>query len=258
MVDVLGVTFKNNKIIYCSTANFDIKSNITVIVKTERGLLFGKVVGEPKEIRTEDFSKNNYQILRVATRRDYLQHQKNIEDSKKAFEKCQGIIRKLGLEMALIDAEYNFDREQLLFLFVARKRVDFRELVKILASIYKTRIELRQIGIRDKAKEIGGIGKCGRELCCALYLDNLENITINMAKNQNLSLNPDNINGLCGRLLCCLKYEDEDYQSSRAQLPNIGEEKETSLGVGEVVSVNALLGTYEVKVKNKGIIEVKI
>ena len=193
---------------------FNLKRNLTVVVESDRGLMFGTVISIFDNI--EEFDLDSlYCVVRISTKRDYLNHLSNKKDSVKAIGKCKDLIKKYDLKMNIIDASYNFDRSQLLFRFVADERVDFRELAKDLGSIFKTRIELRQIGIRDKAKEIGGIGPCGRKLCCSSFLTSFDSISINMAKNQNLLLNPSKINGVCGRLLCCLKYENDNYKDMK-------------------------------------------
>ena len=193
---------------------YNLKKNLTVIVETDRGLMFGTVLCIYDDI--SDFDLDSlYKVVRISTKKDYLNFLSNKKDSIKAIDKCNELIKKYDLNMNIIDASYNFDRSQLLFRFVADERVDFRDLAKDLGSIFKTRIELRQIGIRDKAKEIGGFGPCGRMLCCSSFLKSFDSISINMAKNQNLLLNPSKINGVCGRLLCCLKYENDNYNDSK-------------------------------------------
>ena len=201
--------FTNNdfgKTLYFDCNNFNLKKNLTVIVNTERGLEFGTVLD------FLDVEDGNYEkVIRIATKKDYLQHLKNINEAKLALDKCRELAEKNNLKMVIIDATYNFDKSQLLFRFLADERIDFRNLARELGSRLKTRIELRQIGIRDKAKEIGGIGPCGRNLCCSTFLTSFDAVSISMAKNQGLALNPTKINGVCGRLLCCLNYENELY-----------------------------------------------
>lgn len=199
--------------------NIDVKKSDYVIVETERGTQFGKVVellGESKD------NENHTNILKIANDKDIEQNEKNKKDSKEALIKAQEIANEYELDMKFIDCCFTFDRKQLVFQFLADNRIDFRELAKSLASIYKTRIELRQVGVRDKAKEISGIGPCGRKLCCSCFLNDLDSVGIAQVKNQNLSLNPNKINGLCGRLLCCLKYEDELYSENRKEMPEVG------------------------------------
>jgi len=257
MIKIVGVTFKDNgKVYYFSPKNFKLEKNAKVVVETEKGKQLGTVV---TDIREEDNKKILFplkDILRVATKDDLKTHEKNLKDAEKAFQKCRELIEKQKLNMYLIDAEYTFDRSQLFFHFLADARVDFRELAKSLAAIYRTRIELRQIGVRDKAKMVGGIGICGRELCCKRFLDSFDTVSINMAKNQNLSLNPNKINGACGRLLCCLNYEDETYTDCRKCLPEIGDKVKTEEGTGIVVSLDILNKSYVVDIKDVGRVKV--
>ena len=253
---VAGVTFsKYGRKYYFDTNGLSLKLGLTVIVETERGLQFGYVV-ELKEINKKTLPDNIKKVLRISSKKDYNQHLNNIKDSKTAFKKCKELIEKDGLDMKLIDANYNFERTQLFFSYISNDRVDFRELAKQLAAIYKVRIELRQIGPRDKAKEIGGLGPCGRPLCCAKYLYNFSNITINMAKNQNISLNPTKINGACNRLLCCLEYEDDLYSEEKKKYPSIGQIIDKDNKKGKVVSVDIFRKSYKIETKDKEIIEI--
>ena len=197
-------------------------------------------------------------IVRKCSKKDLDNDEKNKKDSKAALKKCKELVEKNNLNMMILDASFTFDRSQLLITFLADNRVDFRKLAKDLANIYKTRIELRQVGVRDKAKEIGGYGCCGRELCCSKFLNDFDSVSINMAKNQNIALNPTKINGICGRLLCCLKYEDECYKECNKTMPKIGKKVETKDGVGKVISVDSLKQKYKVEVKDHGIIEVDV
>ena len=257
MIDVVGISFKNGgKVYYFSPGKYKLKQGITVIVETEQGTQFGKVVEENKKISSNIIKSELKTVLRIATKNDYNKHLKNIEDAKEALNKCREVADKYKLNMQIIEATYTFDRNQLIFRFISDNRIDFRNLVKDLASLYKTRIELRQVGVRDRAKEIGGCGICGQKLCCSRFLNDLDSVSINMAKNQNISLNPTKINGCCGRLLCCLKYEDETYTNCKFNLPNIGSTVNTKEGKGKVVSVNILKQTYKVEIPEKGIIEV--
>jgi len=211
-MNVVAVKFDNKKDVnYFINEKLNLKKNLTVIVDSDRGYLFGTVVDIFDDMDGFDLD-SLYDVVRISSKRDYLRHLDNKKDEKIAIEKCNELIEEYGLTMTIIDASYNFDRSQLLYRFVADERVDFRNLAKDLGSIFKTRIELRQIGIRDKAKEVGGFGPCGRMLCCSSFLTSFDSISINMAKNQNLLLNPSKINGVCGRLLCCLKYENDDYK----------------------------------------------
>lgn len=255
---IVGVTFKEKgQVHYFLVDQFSLKRNITIIVETEQGIQFGKISKEPFEMN-ENSLKLSGKILRVASKEDYKQHQKNIVDAKKALYLSRELVKKNNLKMQIIDAFFTFDRDKLLFRFLSDNRIDFRTLVKDLAGIYKTRIELRQIGARDKAREIGGCGMCGNTLCCSKFLKDLDSVSINMAKNQNLSLNPTKINGVCGRLLCCLRYEDECYKECSKCLPSIGQVVQTESGSGKVVQVNTLKKSYKVDIKNVGIIEVNV
>lgn len=258
MHEVVGVTFKENgRMFYFLTGNKNLKKNLTVIVETERGLSFGKIVTNIFTITDEQIKAPLKEVIRIATKSDYYQHKKNIQDAKKALLKARELANKHQLDMHLIDATYTFERDQLVFKFVADNRVDFRTLAKELANIYKTRIELRQVGVRDKAKELGGIGQCGRCLCCSKFLQDFESVSINMAKNQNIALNPCKINGICGRLMCCLKYEDECYLKCRKGLPKLGSKVLTENGEGKVVELDILNGTYSVDVPNYGIVKME-
>ena len=256
MINVIGINFKENgKIYYFLPGKIYLKKNITVIVQTEYGLQFGRVVTDLVKVDAKKFN-NIKPIVRIASKNDYQEYLKNIKDAKKALINCKEIVKKNNINMNIIDAEFTFDRSQLIFRFVSDTRVDFRDLAKKLASIYKTRIELRQVGVRDKAKEVGGIGVCGCKLCCARFLKDLEAVSINMAKNQNIALNPSKINGVCGRLLCCLKYEDDCYKDCRKCLPKVGDLVDTENGKGIVVSLDILKQSYKVEVKDVGIIEI--
>ena len=222
-VNVVGITFKKyGKKYYFDCHNLNLRKNLTVIVETERGLQFGTVITDIIKMEKKNIHYPLKSVIRVSTKKDYTNHLNNIKDAKNAYKKCNELIKKYNLDMKLVDVNYTFERTQLFFTFIANDRVDFRDLAKDLAKIYKTRIELRQIGPRDKAKEVGGLGPCGRPLCCSSYLYTFDNITINMAKNQNIALNPSKINGACGRLLCCLKYEDEIYSLEKERFPKIG------------------------------------
>lgn len=242
MVKVIGVRFRTaGKIYFFDPGKLEIKRNDHVIVETARGIEYGTVVGEPKEIEDEKVIQPLKPVLRVATQRDDEQEAANKEKEREAFKICLEKIRKHGLEMKLIDAEYTFDNNKVLFYFTADGRIDFRELVKDLAAVFKTRIELRQIGVRDETKILGGIGICGRELCCHKHLSEFVPVSIKMAKEQNLSLNPTKISGVCGRLMCCLKHEEETYEELNRRLPGVGDYVTTEDGLrGEVASVNVL------------------
>jgi len=211
-----------------------------VIVEVERGHEYAQVIGEPEMILEADFDKPLKKILRIATKDDIHRINENKKRIKNAFQTCTKKIQERKLDMKLIDAEYSFDRTKLIFYFTSEGRVDFRELVKDLAHIFKVRIELRQIGVRDEARILGGIGHCGRPLCCASFLKGFEPVSIRMAKEQNLPLNPSKISGCCGRLMCCLGYEYENYKKYLKGLPKEGERIKTKEGKGKVISVNAL------------------
>ncbi|MBR3198727.1 MAG: stage 0 sporulation protein [Bacilli bacterium] len=256
MKEVIGVTFDESKIYYFDPAGHKIKEGATVIVETEQGMQFGTVKIPLTEMPETKIKGKLKQVLRIATKRDYNQYQKNKKEAITARNKCQKIADKQELNMKIIDASYTFDRDKLIFRFLADNRVDFRDLAKELAKIYKVRIELRQIGVRDKAKEVGGYGPCGRKLCCASYLKDLDTVSINMAKNQNIALNPTKINGACGRLMCCLKYEDDCYTECRKKMKKIGDKIKTEKGEGIIQGLDILKQKYKVEVPDYGIIEV--
>ena len=242
MVKVVGVRFRSaGKIYYFDPAGSDMKVGTHVIVETARGVEYGTVMIAPKEVEDDKVVQPLKSVIRVATKEDEKQERRNKEKEKDAFKICLEKIAKHELEMKLVEAEYTFDNNKLLFYFTADGRIDFRELVKDLASVFRTRIELRQIGVRDETKILGGIGICGRELCCKSYLSEFAPVSIKMAKEQNLSLNPTKISGVCGRLMCCLKNEEETYEYLNSRLPNIGDTVTTADGLkGEVQSVNVL------------------
>lgn len=242
MIRVIGVRFRTaGKIYFFDPGKLDIKKNDHVIVETARGIEYGTVVGDPREEEEEKVVQPLKAVLRVATPKDDEQEASNKQREKEAFKICLEKIRKHNLQMKLIDAEYTFDNNKVLFYFTADGRIDFRELVKDLASVFKTRIELRQIGVRDETKILGGIGICGRPLCCHTHLSEFAPVSIKMAKEQNLSLNPTKISGVCGRLMCCLKNEEETYEELNRRLPNVGDYVTTEDGLkGEVHSVNVL------------------
>ena len=242
MVKVIGVRFRQaGKIYNFDPLDFKIEVGNHVIVETARGIEYGKVVQGVQEKNEEDVIMPLKPVIRVATEEDDKIAKQNKDKEKKAFFICKEKIKKHGLEMKLIDTEYTFDNNIVLFYFTADGRIDFRELVKDLASVFKTRIELRQVGVRDETKMLGGIGICGRSLCCSTYLSEFIPVSIKMAKEQNLSLNPTKISGICGRLMCCLKNEQEAYEYLNSNLPNVGETVKTFDGLkGEVKSVNVL------------------
>ena len=254
---VVGVSFGDgNKVNFFDVNDCALDLGIDVIVDTDKGLQFGTVVSF---VNSDDISdKIDYKkVVRVSTKNDYKQHLNNLKDAKKAILKCNELISLYKLNMHIVDAVYTFAREQLIFRFVADERVDFRQLARDLGTIFKTRIELRQIGIRDKAREIGGIGPCGRALCCSKFLNEFDSVFISMAKNQMLSLNPTKINGVCGRLLCCLKYEDDNYKECRKCLPKLGSIVNTEKGQGKVINLDVLKKSYEVDIPGIGIVEVQ-
>ena len=242
MIKVIGVRFrKAGKVYYFDPAQMEIKMGDHVIVETARGIEFGEVVLGVREVDEKKVIQPLKSVIRMATSADEETERRNKEKEKEAFKVCVEKIKKHNLSMKLIDTEYTFDNNKVLFYFTADGRIDFRELVKDLASVFKTRIELRQIGVRDETKIVGGIGICGRPLCCASYLSEFIPVSIKMAKEQNLSLNPTKISGVCGRLMCCLKYEEDTYEELNGRLPNIGDYVTTDDGLkGEVHSVSIL------------------
>jgi len=257
MIKVVGISFQDNKqIYYFNPKNFDLKRNITVIVETERGLQFGKVELPPFEIDEKTLHSDLKDVVRISTKKDYMEHKKNLKDSEAALVKCKKLVEEMDLDMQIMDASFTFDRSQLVFRFLSDSRVDFRKLARELANSYKTRIELRQVGVRDKAKEIGGCGLCGRQLCCSRFGADFTSVSINMAKNQNISLNPTKINGVCGRLLCCLKYENDMYKEYRKELPKVGEIVEIEQGKGKVESIDIINQKYIVNIPDVGQVEV--
>ncbi|WP_040209926.1 PSP1 domain-containing protein [Clostridium polynesiense] len=251
MITVVGVRFKKaGKIYYFAPADLNVHQGDYVIVETARGIEFGECVIGPKEITEKEIVSPLKNVLRVAGEEDTEKHQENQRKEKEAFEICLNKISEHGLTMKLIDVEYTFDNNKVIFYFTAEGRVDFRELVKDLATIFKTRIELRQIGVRDEAKMIGGLGPCGRPLCCSSFLGDFASVSIKMAKEQNLSLNPTKISGICGRLMCCLNYEQSTYEDIRKRLPKVGSVVRTPEGEGEVIANNTVKETVKVKIKN--------
>lgn len=242
MIKVIGVRFRNaGKIYYFAPGKLEIKAGDHVIVETARGIEYGYVVLGNREVEEGKVVQPLKSVIRLATAEDHAKEAVNRRKEKDAFKICQEKIRKHNLEMKLIDVEYTFDNNKILFYFTADGRIDFRELVKDLAAVFKTRIELRQVGVRDETKIVGGIGICGRALCCHSYLSEFIPVSIKMAKEQNLSLNPTKISGVCGRLMCCLKNEEETYEYLNSKLPGIGDYVTTDDGLkGEVHSVSVL------------------
>ena len=248
MEKVVGVKFKKaGKIYYFSPGDYDIKTGDNVIVETARGLEFGTVTMGCKEVSESEIVSPLKSIIRVSNENDKKKHEDNISKKEEALRKCQEKIDKHELEMKLIDVEYTFDNSKVIFYFTADGRVDFRELVKDLASVFHTRIELRQIGVRDEAKMIGGIGHCGKPLCCHQWMSEFEPVSIKMAKTQNMSLNPTKISGICGRLMCCLKYENDIYNELKRGMPDNGETIKTPDGLAVVYDTNILASTVRVR-----------
>lgn len=256
MYDVVVVSFVNGKNVdYLLYGDLILKRGDLVIAETDNGLQLAVVKKEGYKEKKENLALPLKKVLRLATSEDLNQDLINRQNADKALLDARKFSKELSLEMNFIEAFYNFDKSQLLFYFLADSRIDFRELAKKLAQKYKTRIELRQIGVRDKAKKIGGLGPCGLFLCCNSFLTDLSSVSINMAKNQYLALNPAKINGVCGRLLCCLGYENELYSELKKNLPKIGTIIETDYGLGKVISVDVFKKTYSVDLKDKGIME---
>lgn len=248
MVKVAGVKFKNaGKVYYFDPDEHQVEPGDFVIVETARGLEFGTVSMEITEVSDDEVVQPLKKIIRIADENDIKRHDENEKKKVKALKLCQEKIDKHGLEMKLIDVEYTFDNNKIIFYFTADGRVDFRELVKDLAGVFKMRIELRQIGVRDEAKMLGGIGSCGKSLCCSTWLSDFEPVSIKMAKVQNLSLNPTKISGICGRLMCCLKYENDVYMELRRGLPDSGEKVKTADGMGKVIETNILESKVKVR-----------
>ena len=252
MTKIVGIRFRTaGKIYYFDPADFDLDMAMHVIVETARGIEMGTVLIPPKEVDDDKVVSPLKPVIRVATDEDEKTVERNKEKEKEAFAICKEKIIKHGLEMKLVDAEYTFDGNKLLFYFTADGRIDFRELVKDLAAVFRTRIELRQIGVRDETKMMGGIGICGRPLCCHSYMADFVPVSIKMAKEQNLSLNPTKISGVCGRLMCCLKYEQDTYEYLNSRMPSVGEKVKTTEGIiGEVKSVSVLRQLVRVVIDN--------
>lgn len=250
MVTVVGVRFKKaGKIYYFDPDTIDVKFNDFVVVETARGIEFGHVVIGPRQVSEEDIVAPLKNVIRVALDEDFEMHRANKQKAKEAIEICQAKVEEHSLRMKLVDVEYTFDNNKIIFYFTADGRVDFRDLVKDLAAIFKTRIELRQIGVRDEAKMIGGIGPCGKMVCCAQFLGEFDPVSIKMAKEQSLSLNPTKISGLCGRLMCCLKYEHDTYEELLKTMPQVGAIVITPVGKGIVIDTYTLLERVKVKVR---------
>jgi cell fate regulator YaaT (PSP1 superfamily) len=252
LYDVVGVRFKKaGKIYYFDPGDLSIEKDEFVIVETVRGVEYGKAVIARKQVEEHDVVLPLKKVVRIADPKDKMIVEENKQAAKEAYEVCNEKVNEHQLDMKLVDVEYTFDRNKVIFYFTADGRVDFRELVKDLAAIFRTRIELRQIGVRDEAKMLGGIGPCGRMLCCSTFLGDFDPVSIKMAKDQNLSLNPTKISGLCGRLMCCLKYENDEYEAAKALLPDLGEVIETPQGRGKVVGLNILERVLQVELKEQ-------
>jgi len=258
-VKVVGVRFKKaGKIYYFDPSEFEIKLYDKVIVETARGLEYGEVVVAPKWVDEEDVVPPLKSVVRLATEEDAQRVKENKEKEKEAYQICLKKIEEHELPMKLIDVEYTFDVSKIIFYFTAEGRVDFRELVKDLAAIFRTRIELRQIGVRDEAKMLGGLGSCGRVLCCATFLGDFEPVSIRMAKEQNLSLNPSKISGICGRLMCCLKYENDNYEELKKNAVEPGEFVMTPHGLGKVIYSSLLREKVTVELEDDRILEFNV
>ena len=252
MIEVVGIRFKKaGKMYYFSPEEFKVEKGEFVIVETARGIEYGEVIKENIMVEDSVITPPLKKVLRKATKEDTRSVEINHKKEEEAFQICLTKITELKLDMKLVDAEMTFDHNKLIFYFTSDGRVDFRELVKELASVFRTRIELRQIGVRDEAKMLNGIGMCGRSLCCSTFLGDFQPVSIKMAKEQNLSLNPTKISGICGRLMCCLKYEEGVYEELNKNLPRIGDIIETADGTGEVLSTNVLLQQVKTAIRKK-------
>jgi cell fate regulator YaaT (PSP1 superfamily) len=259
MVEVFGVCFDDStKIYYFLPNGNELKKNDYVVVETNRGQQFGVVSTDKIVVDKNRISFELKNVLKVADSNDIGVNEKNIKDAEIAIERANKFIDELDLNMKILDASFTFDRSQLLFNFLADSRVDFRELAKKLAYIYKTRIELRQIGVRDKAKCIGGYGICGKKLCCSTFLNDFNSVSINMAKNQNLALNPQKINGVCGRLMCCLGYENELYNEYKKDFPKVGEIVSNDSYKGKVVYVDLFKKMYKLELEDGKVVDVML
>ena len=256
MLDVVVVRLNSSNFVYYLSPNLlELKKNDLVVIDTYNGLQIGTVVKANYKEKEENLDLSLQKVERVATDKDIADYEANMKVNEEALTDAKKFSKELNLDMNFVDAYYNLDKSQLVFTFLSDNRVDFRELAKKLAQKYRTRIELRQIGVRDKAKKIGGLGPCGLFLCCNSFLNDFNSVSINMAKNQFLALNPSKINGVCGRLLCCLDYENEVYSELKKDLPKIGVIAETPMGMGKVVSVDVFKKSYSVDLKEKGIVE---
>lgn len=252
MERVVGIRFKKaGKIYYFSPGDFELTKGQHVLVETSRGVELGTAVSDIMEIPEDDLAFPLKPIVKIATDEDLIKHKENKIEAQRAYEICVKEIEKHELDMNLVSTEYTFDNNRLIFYFTSDDRVDFRDLVKDLAAIFKTRIELRQIGVRDKAKMVGGLGCCGREVCCKTFLCEFEPVTIKMAKDQSFSLNPTKISGVCGRLMCCLGYEQEGYEELLSRMPDVGSVVNTTCGRGVVCQISPLQEMVRVKIENE-------
>ncbi|MBE6008390.1 MAG: stage 0 sporulation protein [Lachnospiraceae bacterium] len=250
MIEVVGIRFKKaGKLYYFDPDGLEIKDDTYVIVETARGVEYGLATKGNHEVNDNEIVPPLKKVIRIATEEDAVTNERNRDREKEAFAICEEKILNHGLDMKLIDVEITFDHNRLIFYFTSDGRVDFRELVKDLAAVFRTRIELRQIGVRDEAKMLNGIGICGRALCCATFLGDFHPVSIKMAKEQNLSLNPTKISGICGRLMCCLKYEEDVYEELNRKLPHVGDIIKTADGTGEILAVNVLMQNVKAAVK---------
>ena len=258
MKKVIGVTFNNSKKIYYFSINgLEPNKNDNLIVETERGLQFCNAVTDVFEVDEKKLNSDLKNVIRIANKRDYEKNKENEKLAKQAFEDANAIVSELNLDMKILEANFTLDKKQLMFNFMADERIDFRELARRLAAIYKTRIELRQIGVRDKACIVGGYGQCGKELCCGSFLKDINSVSINMAKNQNLALNPQKINGVCGRLMCCLSYENENYNEYKKGLPKVGDKIDYDGEKGKVISVDLFNRSYKLELSDSKVVEIK-
>ena len=259
MVDIVGIRFKRaGKVYYFDPAGIDLEVNDRVIVKTARGLELGQVVIAPKQVPASEVTKELKPVVRKAEEEDIKRAQEFADKEKEALAECSKLIAKLNLPMKLLSAEYNLDGSRLTFFFSAEERVDFRRLVRELNNLFKTRVELRQIGPRDEAKLIGGLGRCGRHLCCASFLCDFDPVAIRMAKEQNLPLDPMKISGVCGRLMCCLGYESEQYRRMKEKMPRPAQRVSTPMGKGRVVGINPLKETVSVELESQATVELPL
>lgn len=258
MIKLVSVRYENGKKDSFLLESLGVHKDDMVIIETERGLQAGMVITDPRDYPKKDVPDKLFKVIRILTSKDFRQLRKNETDAKEALQKAKQFSKELQLDMRFIDCFYTFDRNQLVFTFLSDTRIDFRELARKLAQIYKTRIELRQVGVRDKAKEVGGLGPCGRFLCCTTFLTDFDSVSINMAKNQYIALNPTKINGICGRLLCCLKYEDEQYKEMKKGLPKIGQTVEYDNLKGKVNSINLLTKKMIIEQANKTFVEIDL